>query len=77
MGAYRSKPDTEQHTIHSHYDNYKYAVSQMCGTFTNNQGWRFYMEDAYIAIAPFTHKNFGLFGVFDGHGGKKLFRSRC
>jgi len=27
------------------------------------------MEDAHIAIAPFTNKNFGLFAVFDGHGG--------
>ena len=27
------------------------------------------MEDAHIAIAPFTDKKLALFGVFDGHGG--------
>lgn len=32
-------------------------------------GWRMYMEDAHIASVPFTDKRFGLFGVFDGHGG--------
>lgn len=35
-----------------------------------NIGWRMYMEDAHIAIAPFTEKKLALFGVFDGHGGK-------
>ena len=32
-------------------------------------GWRLYMEDAHISIAPFSNKKVGLFGVFDGHGG--------
>lgn len=32
-------------------------------------GWRNYMEDAHMAIAPFSDKKFALFGVFDGHGG--------
>jgi serine/threonine protein phosphatase PrpC len=27
------------------------------------------MEDAFIAIPAFGSKNFGLFAVFDGHGG--------
>ena len=31
------------------------------------------MEDAHIAIAPFTNKNLGLFAVFDGHGGNKIY----
>lgn len=30
------------------------------------------MEDAHIAIAPFTNKKFGLFAVFDGHGGTNI-----
>lgn len=30
------------------------------------------MEDAHIAIIPFTSNNFGLFGVFDGHGGAEV-----
>lgn len=27
------------------------------------------MEDAHIAVAPFSNKKYGLFAVFDGHGG--------
>lgn len=34
------------------------------------KGWRLYMEDAHLSIAPFTDKKLGLFAVFDGHGGK-------
>lgn len=33
------------------------------------------MEDAHIAKCPFTDKNLGLFGVFDGHGGIILYQS--
>lgn len=33
-------------------------------------GWRRYMEDASVTISPFTYKNYSLFAVFDGHGGK-------
>lgn len=36
-------------------------------------GWRIYMEDAHLSIAPFSDKKIGLFGVFDGHGGNTLF----
>jgi serine/threonine protein phosphatase PrpC len=32
-------------------------------------GWRLSMEDAHISIPDFTDKKFGLFAVFDGHGG--------
>lgn len=28
------------------------------------------MEDACVTISPFTYKNYSLFAVFDGHGGK-------
>ena len=36
------------------------------------------MEDASLYVSPFTYKNYSLFGVFDGHGGKVKFiiRSR-
>jgi|688.fasta_scaffold25286_4 hypothetical protein len=27
------------------------------------------MEDASMIISPFTHRNYSLFGIFDGHGG--------
>ena len=27
------------------------------------------MEDAHLSIAPFSNKKYGLFAVFDGHGG--------
>ena len=46
-----------------------YAASSMCGSLFSHLGWKLYMEDVYIAISPFTHKNFSLFGVFDGYGG--------
>lgn len=36
-------------------------------------GWRIYMEDAHLSIAPFSDKKIGLFGVFDGHGGNFRF----
>ena len=40
-------------------------------------GWRKFMEDASLYVSPFTYKNYSLFGVFDGHGGKlkAIFRS--
>ena len=44
----------------------------MCGTPSLILGWRLYMEDAHIAIAPFTNKKLALFAVFDGHGGTNL-----
>lgn len=30
------------------------------------------MQDAHIAVAPFSDQKIGLFGVFDGHGGKQF-----
>ena len=35
-------------------------------------GWRNYMEDASISIPSFSKQEFGLFGVFDGHGGAEV-----
>ena len=69
MGSFRSEPETTKHTIRKSYDKYSYAVSHMCGNLSLSSGWRLYMEDAHIAIAPFTAKKLGLFAVFDGHGG--------
>ena len=37
------------------------------------QGWRLRMEDAHItSINQGPNKNFHIFGVFDGHGGKEV-----
>ncbi len=33
------------------------------------------MEDACVTISPFTYKNYSLFAVFDGHGGKCVHNS--
>jgi serine/threonine protein phosphatase PrpC len=48
-----------------------YAASGMCGIEKSDIGWRLSMEDAHIAIPDYTDKKFGLFAVFDGHGGTK------
>jgi serine/threonine protein phosphatase PrpC len=45
----------------------------MCGKQLPIVGWRKYMEDATVAISPFTYKNYSLFAVFDGHGGTSHF----
>jgi len=37
------------------------------------QGWRVNMEDAHLAVPDF-HEGIGLFGVFDGHGGRGVSR---
>jgi serine/threonine protein phosphatase PrpC len=38
------------------------------------QGWRKNMEDARICdfSIKVNNKNYAVFGVFDGHGGKKI-----
>ena len=37
------------------------------------QGWRYRMEDSHItAINQGPDKNYHIFGVFDGHGGKEV-----
>ena len=73
MGSFRSEPETTKNTIRKSYDKYSYAVSHMCGNLYLDSGWRLYMEDAHLAIAPFTNKKLGLFAVFDGHGGTYSF----
>ena len=69
MGSFRSSPDLNKHTSNASYDSISYAMSSMCGTFPSHLGWRIYMEDAHIHVAPFSDKKYSLFGVFDGHGG--------
>jgi len=70
MGSFRSTPELTKHTSTGSFDNYTFAVSHMCGKIMFNVGWRIYMEDAHISLAPFSDKKLGLFAVFDGHGGK-------
>ena len=70
MGSHRSQPDLKKSTLNKATDVLSYGVSHMCGTLYHEVGWRIYMEDAHISLAPFG-KTLGLFGVFDGHGGTK------
>jgi serine/threonine protein phosphatase PrpC len=69
MGNYRSEPDKTKHTVSGESDRFVYAASGMCGIVYSKIGWRLSMEDAHISIPDFTDKKFGLFAVFDGHGG--------
>jgi serine/threonine protein phosphatase PrpC len=55
--------------------DHSYASVHMCGSFFAYIGWRKYMEDACVTISPFTYKNYSLFAVFDGHGGKCVHNS--
>ncbi len=73
MGSFRSEPELTKHTNTGNFDKISYAVTHMCGTFTLISGWRIYMEDAHISVAPFSDKKVGLFGVFDGHGGTIIY----
>mmetsp|Transcript_13256 Transcript_13256/g.17281 ORF Transcript_13256/g.17281 Transcript_13256/m.17281 type:complete len:325 (-) Transcript_13256:54-1028(-) len=62
-------PNTEKESyVGSFEDRLQFAVSGM-------QGWRTFMEDAWIAevnIAPEIEPNCHLFAVFDGHGGDQV-----
>jgi protein phosphatase 1G len=72
MGAamtYLDEPETEKDVCDGgsmEKDGARYGV---CGM----QGWRRNMEDAHIAVSDFDH-DVGLYGVFDGHGGKAVSR---
>lgn len=64
MGNYRDKPEKKKETEVERFDKLSYAISSMCG-------WRLFMEDAHITEYPFNkQEGFGLFAIFDGHGGK-------
>uniref|UniRef100_A0A7S4NUM3 PPM-type phosphatase domain-containing protein n=1 Tax=Guillardia theta TaxID=55529 RepID=A0A7S4NUM3_GUITH len=67
MGSYLSSPvkDKESHDG-SGIGGIKYGLSAM-------QGWRTNMEDAHIACGNVGKQNpLGIFGVFDGHGGREV-----
>jgi len=67
MGSHLSEPITvveEESGVIRH----DYGVSWSAGAM---QGWRSSMEDAHITLPEFR-KGLGLFGVFDGHGGKEV-----
>lgn len=69
MGSFRSEPEVSKTTMRDSFDKYSFAASHMCGTYWHKEGWRLYMEDAHLSIAPFSEKKLALFAVFDGHGG--------
>jgi len=58
-------PITTKNTLDNVTSMLRYGICEM-------QGWRRTMEDATMAIADFDKKNSYLFGVMDGHGGKKF-----
>jgi serine/threonine protein phosphatase PrpC len=60
MGSYLSQPVTDKETHEGESDSFAYGVVAM-------QGWRRTMEDAHTVSICEEH---GLFGVFDGHGGR-------
>lgn len=62
MGAFLEKPKTDKHSGRGEGYGVRYAFSAM-------QGWRMEMEDAHICNIEFKLKNWGFFGVFDGHAG--------
>ena len=66
MGAslvYLDRPKTTKHNLAGQSEQgYKFALSSM-------QGWRLNMEDAHICNENINDQGFGLFAVFDGHGG--------
>jgi len=65
MGGLLSSPITTKETEDGKgkAGQFEFGVSAM-------QGWRKAMEDSHLALPDFDPQNkFGLFGVFDGHGG--------
>ena len=65
MGAFLEKPKTEKTTAQGEGCGIRYGVSAM-------QGWRMEMEDAHVCQTNFELKDYGFFGVFDGHAGPKV-----
>lgn len=65
MGAFLDKPKTEKITAQGEGCGIRYGVSAM-------QGWRMEMEDAHVCETQFKLKDYGFFGVFDGHAGPKV-----
>eukprot|EP01025_Chloroclados_australasicus_P022770 TRINITY_DN23343_c0_g1_i10.p1 TRINITY_DN23343_c0_g1~~TRINITY_DN23343_c0_g1_i10.p1 ORF type:complete len:435 (+),score=73.65 TRINITY_DN23343_c0_g1_i10:275-1579(+) len=66
MGTYLSTPKTEKEVEEESNEYFDYGVAAM-------QGWRVNMEDSHMGILNATDApGDGLFGVFDGHGGKEV-----
>lgn len=65
MGAFLEKPKTEKVTAKGEGCGIRFGVSAM-------QGWRMEMEDAHVCDTSFSLKDWGFFGVFDGHAGPKV-----
>ena len=63
MGDFLSTPNTLKESSDGQNDLLKYGSSAM-------QGWRYRMEDAHLH--QLNNKNYDIFGVFDGHGGKEV-----
>lgn len=67
MGNIREKPEKTKNTEVFRHKKLTYTLSSMCG-------WRSFMEDSVMAVYPFCqNEDLGLFGIFDGHGGKSSF----
>jgi len=72
MGAaltYLDEPDTDKEL----QDGGSLEKHRMAFGYCAMQGWRRNMEDAHLAIPDFDD-GLGLFGVFDGHGGRGVSR---
>ena len=63
MGDFLSAPIKTKDSEDGENNYIRYGSSAM-------QGWRYRMEDAHIHTL--NNKNYDLFGVFDGHGGKEV-----
>jgi hypothetical protein len=64
MGAYLSSPITDKEEEAGAADT---AAGRLHWGIVSMQGWRRTMEDAHTVSVCEEH---GLFGVFDGHGGR-------
>ena len=66
MGQTLSEPVTTKKTACCRNDNYRVGSSSM-------QGWRVSMEDSHVHILSLPDDpGTAFFGVYDGHGGKKI-----
>ena len=66
MGEFLSTPDKTKESFDNENEYLRFGS---CGM----QGWRKRMEDAHISdISQGDQKQYQIFGVFDGHGGKEV-----
>jgi len=64
LAGFADAPDKKKEDHKGENTRFRYCCSEM-------QGWRGNMEDAHIAEPDLGDGN-GLFGVFDGHGGREV-----